>query len=133
MQVPAIRRRVEELIEQPVERVRAGLEGELLMLRHRAAESELTEEERANVELRLKLILAHAKLRGWIVDRRQVSKASIDVSKLLHRASGAADRAQLLEAFAGMLNQLQPGARKRLEAIAAAKPDPEVVDVESEK
>ena len=84
-----------------------------------------TEDERANVELRLKLILAHAKLRGWIVDRRQVSRSTLDLGKLLEGDVRSAGRAQLMELFEQHLNQLQPGARARLRAIAAGADLPE--------
>ena len=89
------------------------------------ADEELDEQGRANVELRLKLLMAHAKFGGWIVEKKQSTRATLDVSKLLKGSGGATDRAQLIESFSAMLNQLQPGARRRLEAIAAAKAEPE--------
>jgi hypothetical protein len=97
------------------------------MLRHRAAESDLGADERATVELRLKLILAHAKLRGWIVEKKQVQKATLDLGKLEGKA-GAAGRAQLMEAFERHLNALAPGARTRLRAIASGADESETVE-----
>jgi len=35
-------------------------------------DADLDAEGRANVELRLKLVMAHARYRGWLVDRKQV-------------------------------------------------------------
>ena len=49
------------------------------MLRNRAANEDL-DEGRANVELRLKLAMTHAKLRGWIVEKKQVSQITARVS-----------------------------------------------------
>ena len=128
MKIPAIRQRVEELLQEPAERIRAGLESELLMLRHRAAESELSADERANVELRLKLVLAHGRLRGWIVDKKQINKATLDLSKLLAREAGTLGRAQLRQAFEEHLNQLDPGSRSRLRAIASGADESETVE-----
>jgi hypothetical protein len=48
------------------------------------AYEELDENGRANVELRLKLLMAHAKVGGWIVEKKQTTKATLDVSKLLN-------------------------------------------------
>ena len=125
MKVPAIRQRVEELLQEPAERIRASLESELLMLRHRAAESELSADERANVELRLKLVLAHGRLRGWIVDKKQINKATLDLSKLLGGKAGALG---LRQAFEEHLNQLDPGSRSRLRAIASGADESETVE-----
>ena len=74
MQTPGIRDRVEELIKEPEERVKAGIELELVMLRNRAANEDLDAEGRANVELRLKLALAHARYCGWIVNKGEAGK-----------------------------------------------------------
>ena len=98
------------------------------MLRHdenRVANAELTENERANVELRLKLLMAHARFRGWIVDKKQVDKKTVvlDLGAELRKLGGG----ELRKLLAEHLNKLSPGARARIEAIA----DP-AIDVESE-
>ena len=126
MQTPAVRERVEELVREPDERVKAGIELELVMLRNRAAVGDLSDADRADIELRLKLLLAHAKLRGWIVDKKQVSKLSVGLR---------VNRAELETAVAADLERLAPGAldrlgrlgptptREELARIAAGEPD----------
>jgi hypothetical protein len=113
MQTRAIRDRVAELVREPEERVRAGIELELVMLRNRAANGDLTDADRADIELRLKLLLAHAKIRGWIVDKKQIAKATLQL--------GTVSRADLQGMLLDRLNQLAPGERARLEAIAAGE------------
>jgi hypothetical protein len=87
--------------------IRAGIEVEMIQLRNRAAAGDLTEADRADIELRLKLLLAHAKLRGWIVDRKQIARASIDLGRLglenMHAEIGP------------FLDALEPGARREIE------------------
>src|SRR5215472_1977504 len=63
MQIPSVRARVEELVHAPEERIRAGIDAEFLMLRNRATNEELNADSRANVELRMKLLMAHARYR----------------------------------------------------------------------
>ena len=41
MQIPSVRARVEELINAPEDRIRAGIDAEFLMLRNRAASEDL--------------------------------------------------------------------------------------------
>jgi hypothetical protein len=57
----------------------------------------------------LKLVMAHARYRGWIVAKTQVAKVS---------ASLRVNRADLEAAIAQDLERLDPGARKELERIA---------------
>jgi hypothetical protein len=107
MQEPAVRQRVTDLVQQPVELIRAGLEVELIQLRNRAAGGDLTDADRADIELRLKLLLAHAKLRGWIVEKKQVARASIDLGRL---------SLEDLQSHVGQfLDVLEPGARREIE------------------
>jgi hypothetical protein len=110
-QTPAIRERVEELVREPDARVKAGIELELVMLRNRVADGDLTDADRADIELRLKLLLAHAKLRGWIVDKKQVAKLS---------ASVRLDRAELAAALEADLERLAPGATGQLARLGRA-------------
>ena len=51
-----------------------------MMIRRRLAEGDVDSEERATLDLRIKALMAHAKLRGWIVDRKQVDKRRVDIS-----------------------------------------------------
>jgi hypothetical protein len=90
------------------------------MLRNRAANGDLTDADRADIELRLKLLLAHAKIRGWIVDKKQIAKATLH----LGRVSRADMQAMLLD----QLNQLAPGERARIEAIASGEDEQPPVD-----
>jgi len=76
MQMPAVRARYEELLNQPLDRVRAGINAELLMLRNRAANEDLDAEGRANIELRFKLAMGHARYHGWIVSVRPIHLCS---------------------------------------------------------
>jgi hypothetical protein len=83
------------------------------MRRNRAANGDLTDADRADIELRLKLLLAHAKIRGWIVDKKQIAKATLHL--------GRVSRADLQAMLLDQLNQLAPGGRARIEAIAAGE------------
>jgi len=51
MRMAFVRVRVEELVSEPAERIRAGIDAEFLMLRNRVANEDLDAEGRANVEL----------------------------------------------------------------------------------
>jgi hypothetical protein len=108
MQMPAVRARVEELVSAPEERVRAGIDAEFLMLRNRAANDELDGEGRANLELRLKLLMAHARYRGWIVEKKHVARASISFGKVTTE--------DFRPHVAQYLDVLEPGARAQIEA-----------------
>ena len=110
-QVPRIKARIAGLVLDPVERVRAGIDADLLMMRRRAAAGDMDAEERANMELRLKLLMSHAKLRGWIVDRKQIDKRSVDLSLV--------GSAELQEHLSGVLDTLEPGARREIDARLA--------------
>jgi hypothetical protein len=111
MQMPAVRARVEELVNAPEERIRAGIDGEFLMLRNRAANEDLDVEGRANIELRLKLLMAHARYRGFIVEKKQIARASIDLGK--------AEVEDLRTHIGQYLDLLEPGARQEIEARIA--------------
>jgi hypothetical protein len=87
MQTQAIQDRVAELVREPEERVKAGIELEFVMLRNQAANGDLSDADRAVIELRLKLLLAHAKIRGWIVDKKQIAKATLQLGEDSSRGS----------------------------------------------
>lgn len=106
MQEPAVKARVIEIASEPAERLRAGCEADLIMMRRRAAEGPLPADEIATMDLRLRLLMAQAKLRGWIVDKREVRSASIDLGKVSIEG--------LHEQVAGMLDALEPGARAEI-------------------
>jgi hypothetical protein len=93
---------------KPAGRIRAGIDAEFLMLRNRAANEDLDVEGRANIELRLKLLMAHARYRGWIVEKKQIARASIELGK-----AGTED---FTAQVAQYLDALEPGARKQIEA-----------------
>jgi hypothetical protein len=112
MQMSAIRARVEELVNAPEERIRAGIDAEFLMLRNGAANEELDADGRANVELRLKLVQAHARFLGMIINRKQIARASIDLGRV-----GTDD---LTVQVGQYLDQLEPGARQAIEARVEA-------------
>jgi hypothetical protein len=124
MRTQAIQDRVAELVREPEERVRAGIELELVMLRNRAANGDLTDADRADIELRLKLLLAHAKIRGWIVNKREVKKASLSLF-------GKLSRAEMHEMLLEQLSELSPGERARIEAIASGADEPPSVEGDS--
>ena len=111
-QSPKIKARIAGLVLDPVERVRAGIDADLLMMRRRAAAGDMDAEERANMELRLKLLMSHAKLRGWIVDRKQIDKRSVDLSLV--------GSAELQEHLSGVLDTLEPGARREIDQRLAS-------------
>lgn len=111
MQHPGVRQRVIDLAAQPGERIRAGIEAELLILRNAAAAGELTADQRADIQLRFQLLIGHAKLRGWIVDRKQVQRTTTTVD-----ISTEDMRIHLAE----FLDSLDPGARRGIEERAKA-------------
>ena len=55
-----------------------------------------------NVELRLRLLMAHARYRGWIVDKKQIARASIHL--------GEADPEEMRAHVGQYLDALAPGA-----------------------
>ena len=109
MQMPAVRARYEELLNQPLDRVRAGINAELLMLRNRAANEDLDAEGRANIELRFKLAMGHARYDGWIIEKKQVAHATLNLDKL--------SRGQLHAEAERMLGELEPGARAEMQRM----------------
>jgi hypothetical protein len=111
VQMPAIRVRVEELVNAPEERVRAGIDAEFLVLRNRAANEDLDTDGRANAELRLNLLVTHSRFRGWFVEKKQIARASIDLGK-----AGAED---MMAHVVQYLDALEPGARHVIEARIA--------------
>jgi hypothetical protein len=111
MQMPSVRARVGELVSEPSERIRAGIEAEFLMLRNRVANEDLNAEGRANVELRLKLIMAHARYCGWIVERKQVAQTRVDL--------GRVSMEDLDARIARDLDVLEPGLRADIERQVA--------------
>ena len=66
------------------------------------------------MELRLKLVMAHARYRGWVVDRKQVSQVTARV---------AVGRGDLEAAIRADVERLSPGAIRALEASPAASQD----------
>lgn len=111
--MPAVRARIEELLSEPGESIRAGINAEMLILRNRAANEDLDAEGRANVELRLKLALAHAKLRGMIVDKKQTARMNVSLGRI--------NRADLEAMLDKALESLAPGKRAQLRRIAAGE------------
>jgi hypothetical protein len=107
MNVPRIREHVQALAADPVERVRNGIEADIMMIRRRLAEGDVDGEERATLDLRLKACMNHAKLRGWIVDRKQTQRVSVDLSAISQEDMSAH--------LAGALDALEPGARREIE------------------
>jgi hypothetical protein len=117
MRKPAVRARVEELRDAPEEeRTRAGIDAELMMLRNRAATEDLKAEGRANVELRLKVLMAHARYRGRISDRKQVASAKPDFDRM--------SRAELDAMLERELPLLDPAMQERIKRIAGGEDDP---------
>jgi hypothetical protein len=106
--MPAVRARIDELVREPEERVRAGIDAEFLMLRNRLANGDLDAEGRANVELRLKVITEHARYRGLIVEKKQIARASINL--------GRVQPEELDARVASLLDDLDPSARRNIEA-----------------
>ena len=83
-----------------------------MMIRRRLAEGDVDSEERATLDLRIKALMAHAKLRGWIVDRKQVDKRSVDISLV---------SAEDLQSHLGeALDALEPGTRRAIEERVSA-------------
>jgi hypothetical protein len=115
--IPAVRARIEELASEPVERIQAGIDAELLMLRNRASNEDLDAEGRANVELRLKLIMAHARYRGWIVEKKQINRANMSIRAAI------GNKAQFDALMAELIADLAPAQRARLKRIAAGEDD----------
>ena len=66
-----------------------------------------------NHALALSALMSLAKLKGYIVDKKQGVSAKLDLSKL--------PPAQLQAVLTGHLNELDPAARQQIEAIAAGE------------
>jgi hypothetical protein len=109
-QMPAVRARIAELGKEEL-RDRAWFDAQWTRLANRVNESDLDEEERANVTLRMNVLVNHARYKGYIIERRQVATAKVDFS----RVSG--DKAE--QVFAEYLQRLAPGMRKKLEVVMA--------------
>jgi hypothetical protein len=108
MQDRHVRQRVIDLAQQPAELIRAGIDAELVQLRNRAAGGDLTDADREDIKLRLTLALAHAKVRGLIIDKKQIARASMDFGKISPEDLDAR--------VAGLLDDLDPNARRDSEA-----------------
>ena len=107
MQEPRMQARVNALAADPIERVRAGIDADICMIRRRLQIGDVDAEERATLALRLKACMDHAKLRGWIVNRQQIDKRSVDLSLV--------GSAELQEHLSGVLDTLEPGARREID------------------
>ena len=68
--------------------------------------------------------MAHARYRAWIVNRREIKKASLSFS-------GKLSRAEMHEMLLEQLDALSPGERARIEAIAAGEDEPTGSETES--
>jgi hypothetical protein len=79
MRMPSVRARVEELVSEPAERIRAGIDAEFLTLCNRVANEDLDAKGRRTSNSRLKLIMAHARYCGWIVERKQVAQTRLNL------------------------------------------------------
>ena len=103
------------------------------MLRNRAANEDLDAEGRANVELRLKLVMAHARYRGWLVDRKQVSQVTARVA-VARGDLEAAIRTDVERLAPGALRHIDAGGDIDVKAIAAGEaPQPVVVSPSSSR
>jgi hypothetical protein len=100
------------------------------MLRNRAANEDLDSEGRANLELHLKLVMVHARYRGWLVDRKQVSQVKARVS-VPRGDLEAAIRADVERLVAGAIKHVEAGVvdADQIRAIAAG----EVIDSRAEQ
>jgi len=107
MQDPRMQDRVRSLASDPIERVRAGIDADIMIIRRRLAEGDIDAEERATIDLRIKALMAHAKLRGWIIDRKQTQRVPADLSQISPE--------DLSAHLAGALDVLEPGARRAIE------------------
>jgi hypothetical protein len=67
---------------------------------------------RANIELRLKLLMAHARYRGWIVEKKQVARALIDLGK--------ASPEHMMGHVGQYLDELEPGERQAIQVRVSA-------------
>lgn len=76
-----------------------------------------------NHALALSALMSLAKLKGYIVDKKQGVSAKLDLSKL--------PAAQLHAVLTGHLNELDPAARAQIEAIAAGEFEAEFESLES--
>ena len=107
MQMPRIRARVEELVSVPDERIRARVNAEFLILLNRVSVAD----ESYDPDRHLRVLLALAKYKGWIVDRKQIAKVS---------ASLRLDRGELDAALQADLERLAPGAAGQLARLGRA-------------
>jgi hypothetical protein len=114
MQFSDVKAKIAQLINEPSDRIKVGIRLEMQLLRNRASADDLTEDDRKNIELRLKLLMAHARMEGMIIEKRQVATATLDLGKL--------DAAAVRSHLGDMLQQLDPGAREEIaRELAPAK------------
>ena len=104
---PIVRARILELAEEPAEAVRRSIRAEFQILRNRAALQGRDPEVRAEIDCRLRVLIAQAKVEGMIVDRKHVSQVSAPVS---------VPRSDLEAAIRADVERLVPGALKRIDA-----------------
>ena len=119
---PIVRARILELAEEPAEAVRRSIRAEFQILRNRAALEGRDPEVRAEIDCRLRVLLAQAKVEGIIVDRKQVAQITARVS-VPRRDLEAAIRADVERLMPGALKQLEAGvsSEDQIRAIAAGE------------
>ena len=107
MQAPDMQERVRCLAADPEGVIRHGILADLMMVRRRLRAGDCNSEERATLQLRITACMSEAKLRGFIVDRKQIDKRVVDLSLV------SSD--DLQEHLAAALDVLEPGARRQIE------------------
>jgi len=118
--VPSVRMRIDSLIGDP-DKARLIADYQLAVIRTREAvgnDEPGTENWRANMDLHLRVLDKLARVKGWIVDRKQVSQ----VTARLNVARGdleAAIRADVERLAPGALRHIDAGGDIDVKAIAA--------------
>jgi hypothetical protein len=117
MKMPRIRARVQELLAEPDERIRARVNAEFILLLNRVSSAEPYDP-----EVHLKVLLALAKYKGWVIDKKQISKLGLNMK---------VSRADLDAVISEGLGALAPGEQARIRRLAAGElgqDDKSVVD-----
>lgn len=107
----SVRQRVSELLLEPEDKERVQLKISLIQIHHRLETEELPDWERKQLMDRVKVVMQHARLCGWLIDRKLTTRTSLDFGKM--------PRGEMAQMLGQYLQALDPDTAGRLKALAA--------------